>query len=192
MKLSTILSFGIVAALPSLASAHTGVEHAAGFSTGFGHPFSGLDHLLVMVAVGLWASQQGGRARILLPLVFVTVMAAGAVGGSSGLALPLVEHGILASVFVLGLLVALAARLPLGGAVALTAVFALFHGHAHGAEAPLSGSMTAYGIGFVTATALLHLAGLLGAGLAHRPAQLLAVRAAGGLTAIAGLVLAWG
>ena len=128
--------------------------------TGFAHPFYGLDHVLAMVAVGLWASQLGGRALWLLPLTFPVVMAAGAALGLSGVALPWVETGIAASVMVLGAAVALTLRPSLAVSVPLIGLFALLHGFAHGVELPAQASALAYGAGFVAATLMLHLAGL--------------------------------
>jgi urease accessory protein len=146
---------------PGTAWAHVGVGTTAGLVNGFVHPIFGWDHLLAMVAVGLWAAQRGGRAVWLLPAAFVGTMALGGVLGSIGLALPGVEAGILASVLVLGALIAMAARFPLGIAVAVVALSALFHGHAHGAEMPQAVSGLSYGLGFCAATALLHTAGVM-------------------------------
>ena len=162
------------------AQAHVGV-HGAGLSAGMIHPFSGLDHLLAMIAVGAWAAQQGGRARWAVPLAFVAMMAAGGAWGSLGGWLPGVESGIAASVLVLGLLIAFSARLPLAAGMALAGAFALFHGYAHGVEMP-SGSPL-YALGFVLSTALLHAAGL-GAGLALKSSL---VRLGGAGLALAGM-----
>ncbi|MFU2486929.1 HupE/UreJ family protein [Thauera sp. WH-1] len=139
------------------ALAHPGHESASFFS-GFAHPLGGLDHLLAMLAVGLVAARQSGRARWMLPAGFVLAMLAGAGLGVLGLALPAVEAGIAASVLVFGLLIALAARLPLMASLPLVAVFALFHGHAHHAEMG-GASLATYAVGFALATALLHGAG---------------------------------
>jgi len=121
--------------IPTLARAHPGhgVE-IGGIGWGLAHPFTGLDHVLAMIAVGLWASQIGGKARWLVPAAFVSVMGAGFLLAMAGFALPYVEPAILASVMGLGLLVALAVRLPAAGAAGVVGIFALFHGHAHGAE----------------------------------------------------------
>lgn len=145
---------------PAVAIAHPG--HGAGhdFGHGFFHPLFGWDHLLAMVAVGIWAGQRGGRALWLLPTVFVATMAVGGGLGFAGVGLPGVEAGILLSVLVLGALIATAARLPLVASAVVVSAFALFHGHAHGAEMPQSLSGLAYGTGFVSATALLHGAGV--------------------------------
>jgi urease accessory protein len=142
--------------------------------------------MLAMVAVGLWASQLGKRAMILLPLLFPAVMAIGAVMGANGVALPWVEAGIVASVVVLGAVVALGLKPSLAVSAVLVGVFALFHGHAHGTELPAAGSALMYGVGFVAATLVLHAIGM-GIGVAaKRP---LAMRYAGGAIAAAGLVL---
>jgi len=156
---------------------------------GASHPLLGLDHLLAMLAVGLWAGQIGGRARWGLPLSFVGVMAAGGVLGLSGVDLPGVEAGIGASVLLLGLLVAAAVRWPLVAAAPLVALFALLHGHAHGTEVPPSASGAAYAAGFVVATTALHLAGLGLATVATRLGHQALVRAAGTAIAVAGVVL---
>ncbi len=178
--------FALALIAPEAAFAHGG--HAAGgFSSGFLHPMLGWDHVAAMVAVGLWGATLGGQARLVLPLVFPLVMALGAAMAGFGLALPMVEAGIAASAVALGLLVMSAARLPLAAAAALVAVFAVFHGHAHGAELPATADPLAYGVGFVAATALLHAAGL-GFGLVARaPAGRIAVRVAGGAISLAGL-----
>lgn len=135
--------------------------HDAGLIAGILHPFSGLDHLLAMVAVGLWAAQQGGRALWVLPLSFVGAMAFGAMLGLSGLAFAGMEAGIALSVLALGGLVALRRQMLLPLAAALTGLFALFHGVAHGQEMPLAASPWGYGFGMLAATALLHGVGVL-------------------------------
>ena len=173
-----------VAGFSSAASAHPG--HGSGLAAGIAHPFSGLDHVLAMVAVGLWAAQLGRPAIWLLPLVFPLVMAAGAVMGANGVALPWIEIGILASVVVLGAAVALGWRVSLAGSAVLVGVFALFHGHAHGHEFPAAGSPLLYGLGFIAATLALHAVGIGAGVLTRRP---LLMRGAGGAIAAAGLVL---
>lgn len=180
------LSFAAFAALSITATAalaHPG--HGGGLAGGLAHPFTGLDHMLAMVAVGLWASQLGKRAMIVLPLLFPAVMAIGAMMGANGVALPWVEAGIVASVVVLGAVVALGLQPSLAVSAVLVGVFALFHGHAHGTELPAAGSALMYGAGFVAATLVLHAIGM-GIGVAaKRP---LAMRYAGGAIAAAGLV----
>jgi urease accessory protein len=127
---------------------------------GFAHPLGGLDHLLAMVTVGLLAWQLGGRALWLVPASFVLAMAAGGALGMAGIPVPFVEAGIAISVIVLGAMVALGTKAPLAVAMALAAVFAVFHGHAHGSEMPLDAGGVAYGAGFVLASALLIAAGI--------------------------------
>jgi urease accessory protein len=173
-----------------VALAHTGLEHAVSFSSGFKHPWSGLDHMLAMVAVGLWAGLNGGRALWAWPAAFVGVMVAGGALGIAGIPVPMVEPGILASVIVLGLLVLTAARLPVVLGAALVAVFALLHGHAHGAELPAQAAAATYAAGFALATALLHGLGLGVAAMRRSDAGRLLVRGAGAVVAVAGVVLA--
>ena len=152
-------------ALPALAHVQEG--QAAGFLTGLAHPVSGLDHVLAMIAVGLWGAQLGAPALWLLPVTFPLVMAFGGFLGLLGLPLPGVEIGIALSALALGLAVASGWRPPLAVAALLVAAFAVFHGHAHGTELPQGQSGLAYSIGFVVATGLLHLAGI-GIGVIHR------------------------
>ncbi|MFP5076767.1 HupE/UreJ family protein [Rhizobium sp. YIM 134829] len=155
------------------------------------HPLSGLDHVLVMVAVGLWAAQRGGRAILAVPAAFVAVMALSFGLALSGLSLPFVEPAILASIVALGLLVAMAVRLPVAAAAGVVAVFALFHGAAHGGELG-SADALAFGLGFVVTTAALHLAGI-GAGLAlARFGSGALARILGGATALIGAALLLG
>ncbi|WP_019906360.1 HupE/UreJ family protein [Methylobacterium sp. 77] len=151
------LAFGLMAG-PALA--HTGQGDASGLAHGFLHPLTGLDHMLAMVAVGLLAAQVGGRAILLVPLSFLGMMIVGGALGASGVALPQVEIAIALSVAVLGAAVALHLAMPVAVCMALVGVFAVFHGHAHGAEMPEAASGLAYGAGFVAATALLHVVGL--------------------------------
>ncbi len=185
-KLSLATLLALAAAQPALA--HTGGHAATGLAAGFAHPFMGIDHLLAMLAVGLWAVQTGGRALWAVPAAFIGVMVLGAGLGMAGAGLPLVEFGILGSVLVLGLLVAAAPRLPLWAPVAIAGLFALFHGHAHGTEMPEGASGALYGAGFLAATALLHGIGLgLGLAMTRRTAPL--ARVAGGAVAACGLVL---
>ncbi len=173
-----------VAGFSSVALAHPG--HAGGLTDGLVHPFTGLDHVLAMVAVGLWASQLGRRAMWLLPAVFPVVMAAGAVMGAYGVALPWVELGIVASVVVLGIAVALGLQVSLVVSATLVGVFALFHGHAHGNEFPAADSPLLHGIGFIAATVTLHAIGIAAGLLTQRP---LVMRTAGGAIAAVGLLL---
>lgn len=175
---------------PHAALAHTGMEHTASFASGFAHPWTGLDHLLAMVAVGLWAGIVGGRALWAWPAAFVGVMVLGGLAGLAGIAMPMVEPGILASVVVLGLLVLAAARLPVGAGAALVALFAVMHGHAHGAELPAEGAAASYFAGFALATATLHALGLGVAHATHGERRRLVLRGAGAAVAAAGVTLA--
>jgi urease accessory protein len=178
----------IASALAGPALAHTGVGAVHGFGAGLLHPLFGVDHVLAMVAVGLWAGLTGGRARFAYPLAFVGMMVLSGLWGMSGAALPGVEIGIAVSVVVLGLAIALRATPPLAAGAAACAIFAIFHGHAHGAELPQGASGLGYALGFVLATAALHGAGLWLAGLLAARAPLLA-RVAGGGLALAGVAI---
>lgn len=184
-----------LAAMCGAALAHTGHGDAGGFAHGFTHPLGGLDHVLAMVAVGLFAAHLGGRALWLVPATFVAAMALGGALGMAGVALPFVETAIALSVVVFGLAVALRMSVPVLGAMALVGVFAIFHGHAHGAEMPADASGARYAGGFLLATALLHCAGIvlgltiarLGAFAGRR-----AVQVAGGAMALAGVAILTG
>lgn len=184
-----------LALLATPAFAHLSPGGHGSFMAGFSHPLFGMDHILAMVAVGLWAALTGGRAVWLVPAAFVAAMAAGFALALAGVPLPFVEPAILASVIALGLLVALAVRLPVAAGMAVVGLFALFHGHAHGGEIGVA-AMLPYATGFALATALLHLAGvLLGLGIARAFSGNLGLaitRSAGGATALAGLWLAIG
>ena len=152
--------------MPSAAVAHTGAGATDGIVHGLMHPVTGLDHVLAMVAVGVLAAFIGGRALWLVPTSFVAAAALGGVLGVRGVTLPFVEFGISTSVILLGLAIALQARLPLGWTAGLVALFGLYHGYAHGAEMPADASGLAYGLGFLAATAALHVAGIgLGLGI---------------------------
>ncbi|WP_064710392.1 HupE/UreJ family protein [Rhizobium bangladeshense] len=192
--MKSVLKSGLLAlaslALPAVASAHPAVGDAAGFSHGFAHPMSGLDHVLAMVMVGVVAFQLGGRAIALLPVTFVLMMASGGALGVAGVALPYVETGIALSVVVLGIMVAINVRAPLAAALAMAGLFAVFHGHAHGAEMPEDAAGAAYAAGFMMATGLLHGAGLaLGyvIGRAGERQAVFVTRAAGGVASLSGL-----
>ncbi len=155
-----IVLLAAMALSPTLVLAHTGAGVTHGFAYGFLHPVTGLDHMLAMLTVGFFAWQLGGRASGAIPAAFVAVMALGGVLGIMGVGVPFVEFGIALSVVVLGAVVALRLRAPLALAMGLVGFFAIFHGHAHGAEMPEDAGGLAYGIGFMLATGLLHLAGL--------------------------------
>lgn len=190
MKYSVSKLLVLLLIFPNLALAHTGVGETTGLMHGFGHPIGGADHMLAMVAVGLWAAQIGGRALWIVPCVFVGVMVLGGIFGFSGLPLPFVEEGILVSVLILGILIAGAFRLPLVFSSILAGVFAIFHGHAHGAEMPETISAASYAAGFALATAMLHVAGI-GLGMFTQKANLHTVtRLAGGAIALSGVYLA--
>ena len=154
---------------------------------GLSHPLFGPDHVAAMVAVGLWGAFLGAPAMFILPVAFPLVMAAGGVLGILGVPLPGVEIGIAVSAAILGMMVALAARPPLWFATLIVGAFAIFHGHAHGVELPPGADAVAYSAGFVVATGLLHLVGIAVGLLARWPAGRVAVRAAGGIIAVAGL-----
>jgi urease accessory protein len=189
-RITCTASLALLTALVSTtAFAHPGGHSHLGFASGFAHPFTGVDHLLAMVAVGLWASQLGGRALWLLPLTFPVVMAAGAALGFGGVALPWVEIGITASVLVLGAAIALTYRPSLAVSLPLISLFALLHGYAHGVELPAQTSALGYGAGFVAATLALHLAGLAIGLAANRLPVRFAARTAGGAIAAVGAVL---
>jgi urease accessory protein len=177
----------LVLAASGPALAHEGDLAAGGFATGFLHPLLGLDHVAAMVAVGLWGAFLGAPAIWMLPVAFPLVMALGGALGVMGVPLPAVETGIAASAIVIGVAIAMAFRPPIWIAAIVVAFFAIFHGHAHGAEMPGAVSPLAYAAGFVIGTGLLHLAGIaLGLLTRSRPGTL-AVRAMGGVIAIAGL-----
>lgn len=175
---------------PTAALAHAGHE-AGTFLTGMHHPISGTDHILAMVAVGLWAAQIGGRALWAAPMTFVAAMLIGGALGAAGTPFPAVEPMILASIIILGAVIALAVRLPLSVALPVLALFGAAHGWAHGAEGPQTG-MIAYAAGFAVVTAALHGAGLLGGIALQRLAGLRITRTLGGLTAAAGVALTIG
>lgn len=180
----------LLLAWPLLGAAHADHGTTAGFAdsllAGLLHPLLGPDHLLAMVAVGLWGAFLGRPAIWLLPVVFPMVMAVGGALGIAGVSLPFVEAGIALSALALGLAVAVAARPPLAAAAALVGAFAIFHGHAHGTELPEAASPLAYALGFLVATGMLHGAGILLGLLVRWPAGRVAVRAGGGMIGLAG------
>jgi urease accessory protein len=162
------------------------------FAAGVAHPLSGIDHIAVMVAVGLWAALKGGRALWAWPAAFVGVMLIGGALGMAHVALPFVEPGILASVVVLGLMVALAVDLPVAAGAAIVGAFALLHGHAHGSEVAENIGGIEYMAGFALATATLHLVGIGFAQLMARAQLGPAIRVAGAVCAVIGGALALG
>ncbi|WP_086999652.1 HupE/UreJ family protein [Rhizobium sullae] len=186
---SGLLALAAVA-LPATAYAHPAIGEAAGLVHGFSHPISGLDHILAMVMVGIFAYQLGGRATWLVPATFVLAMALGGAFGIAGIDIPFVETGIALSVVVLGAVVAFDVKAPAAVAMAVAGLFAIFHGHAHGAEMPESAAGAAFAAGFMIATALLHTAGLgLGyaIGRTGKRRSFIATRLAGGFAAVAGV-----
>lgn len=188
----TTRATGLLAMFLTLASApafaHTGAGPVDGFLHGLMHPLTGLDHVLAMVAVGLWAGLVGGRARIAYPVAFVAAMALAGAWGMSGGTLPGVEVGIAFSVIILGAAVALKASPPLAAGTLACGILAIFHGFAHGAELPENASGLAYAGGFILATAALHLVGIALAGAIAARAPLFARIAGGGLV-LAGVAL---
>lgn len=169
------------------AFAHAGTGLAGGFVSGFRHPLSGFDHLLAMVAVGLWGAFLGRPLVVALPVIFPTVMAFGAALGMANVPIPPVELGIALSVLLLGAAIAFAFRAPVWLACLVVAVFAIFHGYAHGQELPSAADPLGYATGFVLCTGLLHVAGI-GIGLLNdRPGGTRVTRTLGGLVALAGV-----
>ena len=158
-KIATAVTAFLVLTTPAFA--HPGHGESLSFSLGFVHPLSGIDHILAMIAVGLFAVQLGGRAPWTLPAAFIAAMIAGGAMGNAAMALPLAEPGIALSVIAMGLLIALGLKPPTKIAAVLVAVFAVCHGHAHGREIGESVSFLPFAAGFVAATALLHLTGII-------------------------------
>ncbi|QND52674.1 HupE/UreJ family protein [Phyllobacterium sp. 628] len=185
-----IATASLASLTPALAYAHVGVGETSGFAHGFSHPISGLDHVLAMVLVGIFAFQLGGRALWLVPAAFVGMMAIGGALGVAGVGVPFVELGIAVSVIVLGAAVAFEIKASVAIAVTLVGLFAVFHGHAHGAEMPESAGGLAYAGGFMIATALLHVAGIaigFAIGKISQRVGPSVVRVIGGLVALAGV-----
>lgn len=190
MKFTTTLLITTLVSLTLLcgqADAHTGTGLPGGFASGFRHPFSGLDHLLAMVSVGLWGAFLGRPLIYLLPVIFPAVMAGGAVLAMIGLRLPRVEIGIALSVLVLGACIAFAVKAPVWVASVIVAAFALFHGYAHGIELPSAADPVGYSVGFVLATGLLHVLGIGIGTLNDRRGGLVMTRSAGGIIAVIGV-----
>jgi urease accessory protein len=173
--------------MTSAAFAHSENGVAIDFAGGFRHPITGLDHLVAMVAVGLWGAFLGAPAIWVLPVVFPLVMAVGGALGVLGMPLPGVETGIALSAIALGAMVALAAKPPLWIAAVLVGAFAIFHGHAHGTELPVGADAIAYSMGFVVATGMLHLGGIAFGALSYWPVGRIAVRTVGAVIALIGV-----
>ncbi len=185
----TLLLLLLAGLIPSFGHAHAGGRQAQGGLHGFSHPMGGLDHLCVMLAVGVWAAQRGGRSLWLWPLMFVCMTAVGGLLGMTGMAVPLYHEGIVASVLVLGILIASAARFSLAAGSVMVGLFAIFHGYAHGIHVEPGASGLAYGAGFVFATALLHVMGISTTLLVQRQGQTSLMRYAGGTLALWGVYL---
>jgi urease accessory protein len=178
-----------VAVLCAPALAHSTAGQAKGFVTGFLHPLSGLDHILAMVAVGIWGAQLKRPAIWVLPIAFPLVMSIGGVLGVRGVPIPGVEIGVAASALVLGIVIAAQLTPPLWVAALIVSAFAIFHGHAHGTELPKAASPLTFALGFVLATGLLHATGIVIGLLTLYPLGSRTLRIAGGFIAAAGAVL---
>lgn len=187
LRHATVGASVLLLTTPGLALAHTGEGGLSGFMSGVAHPLFGPDHLVAMLAVGLWGSQLGNPALWVLPVTFPLIMAVGGFLGVIGIELPLVETVIALSALVLGVMVALAVRPPLWVAGLMVAVFGLFHGNAHGLELPEAADPLAYALGFVLATGFIHLTGVLLGVLGRWPAGAQVVRAGGALVALVGV-----
>ncbi len=186
----SLLALAITAAATMPAFAHLDPGEHGSFAAGFSHPLFGLDHILAMVAVGLWAAQQGGRAIWLVPAAFVGTMALGFALAIAGVPLPFVEPVILASVIFIGIAIALAMPVPAPAIAAMVAFFAFFHGHAHGGELGEAGAWQ-FALGFILATTALHASGIAGGLLLGHFGKALP-RVLGAATALGGLWLAMG
>lgn len=187
-----ILALFLTVLTPVAALAHSEGGVTGGFISGFVHPVLGWDHVVAMVAVGLWGAFLGRPAIWLLPIVFPLVMAFGAVLGILGVPVPAVEVGIAGSAVVLGLLILFKARLPLVASAVIVGAFAIFHGYAHGTELPEAANAAAYAVGFVIATGMLHIAGIAFGLLLRWPQGVYAVQAGGGVISLVGLAFLFG
>lgn len=191
MTRSIIAAIGVAGAGGWAAGAHAGEQQVISFAAGVAHPVGGLDHILAMVVVGVWGVLAGGRAVWVWPTAFLATMLAGFMAATLGLQLPLVSAAISSSIIVLGMLVALAVKAPVWVGAGVVALFAFFHGHAHGTEVAAA-SLAAYGAGFALATAGLHVAGIGLGLLAEGSIGKVAVRALGGLALFGGVALIGG
>jgi urease accessory protein len=188
---SAVISVLFIVAASQVA-AHTGEGINTGFASGFWHPIYGWDHVVAMVAVGLWGAFLGAPAIWILPVVFPLVMALGGALGVAGVPIPMIETGIALSGVVLGLLIAFAVKAPIWVAAVIVGIFAIFHGHAHGTELPEAFNPYGYAVGFVIGTGLLHLVGI-GLGVLTRSEMgRYAVRGAGGVIALVGAAFLFG
>jgi urease accessory protein len=177
--------------IPALVSAHVERGQAAGFITGLEHPWSGLDHILAMIAVGIWGAQLGNPAIWVLPITFPVMMSAGAMMGLLGIPVPGIEVGIAVSAVMLGVMIFGELRPPMIVAMLMVGFFAIFHGHAHGTELPAGQSGLLYSMGFVIGTGCLHGIGIL-IGLIHRyPSGKVVLRGSGAFIAVMGVVFLW-
>ncbi len=182
MKLKQLVMALFTLSMSGAVMAHTGHLDVAGFAGGFTHPFTGLDHLAAMLAVGMWAGLTAGRRAWIPVAAFMGFMSLGAALGMTSIPLPGIEAGIATSLLAMGLLLVSLARLPIIASVVLVGAFAIFHGHAHGAEMPSATPPLLYGLGFILATGALHLAGIgLSRWVQHLKAEWL-LRAVGVLT----------
>jgi urease accessory protein len=190
LALSIAAAVGLALMLPSVAFAHPGHGEAQDLAHGFLHPFTGLDHVLAMLAVGVFAAQLGGRALWLVPGTFIAVMVAAAIAGMMGVAIPYVETVIALSVLVLGAAIAFSIHVPAAIAMVIVGFFAVFHGHSHGNEMLVTGSGMLFGLGFVAATTVLHAIGIAAGVLIGRAAGGRQIaQLAGGAAAVVGAVL---
>lgn len=187
LSLRFLVILAVASLAPESASAHVQAGELGGFESGFIHPIVGPDHLLAMLAVGIWGAQMGGRNVWTLPVTFPLVMAVGGILGMSGFVLPHVELGIALSVLVLGLAIAFAWKAPEWVALLLIAVFAVFHGYAHGVELPNAVDPASYAVGFVVATGVIHVVGIGIGLLLGRIWEGQLSQALGGAIAVAGL-----
>ena len=184
-----LICAALTGALVSPALAHTGVGQTNSFVSGIAHPLNGVDHILAMVAIGLWGVLVGGRAIWVWPMAFVATMLAGFATATLGLRVPFVEPAIWSSTIILGLLVALAAKAPVWLGAAIAGLFAFFHGHSHGTEAATAGLLP-YAAGFALATGGLHTAGIGLGRLAECSTGKVAIRAMGGFAILVGALIA--
>lgn len=185
--ITRVSAFAGLAMFSGAVAAHTGTGLAGGFVPGFMHPFTGLDHLLAMVSVGLWGAFLGPPLLQTLPMVFPAMMVGGAVLGMFGVPMPSVESGIALSVLVLGTCIALRFQAPIWIASLIVACFAIFHGYAHGKELPSAADPVGYSMGFVLATGLLHVTGIGLGFFSDRPGGALVIRSVGGVIGGLGL-----
>jgi urease accessory protein len=190
--LHTLLATLPLLLLASAASAHTGEGINTGFASGFWHPILGWDHVVAMVAVGLWGAFLGKPGIWILPVVFPIVMAFGGALGVLGVPIPAVETGIALSGVILGLLIAFAVKAPLWIAAVIVGIFAIFHGHAHGGELPEQFSAYGYAVGFVIGTGLLHVVGIALGFLTRSSVGTWAARGIGGAIALVGAAFLFG